>query len=247
MKIWLQKHKYMLLFSILLILSFIGFMNFKKIIDRTVKQRTMPIEYLVVHWTANTATGADARANAIYLKKKENAGTHYCIDDEEIYQCTEDKNVAYSVGGKYWSGFVPKMWLARKIFNNNSLNFEAVEHAIDRYTKCLIIREGFVIYNRLADRYTRIADVYERSIQAGLHANVPEMEKWQLYEYKTRDNSDKCYMQIPWSEIPEDPFFRSAKIRYQPNCNFRCNGKDTCTGRCGVKEEILDRHRMLVR
>jgi N-acetylmuramoyl-L-alanine amidase CwlA len=124
MKIWLQKHKYMLLFSILLILSFIGFMNFKKIIDRTVKQRTMPIEYLVVHWTANTATGADARANAIYLKKKENAGTHYCIDDEEIYQCTEDKNVAYSVGGKYWSGFVPKMWLARKIFNNNSLNFE---------------------------------------------------------------------------------------------------------------------------
>jgi hypothetical protein len=124
---------------------------------------------------------------------------------------------------------------------------EAVEHAIDRYTKCLIIREGFVIYNRLADRYTRIADVYERSIQAGLHANVPEMEKWQLYEYKTRDNSDKCYMQIPWSEIPEDPFFRSAKIRYQPNCNFRCNGKDTCTGRCGVKEEILDRHRMIVR
>ena len=122
-----------------------------------------------------------------------------------------------------------------------------MERAVDQYTRCLMIKDGIVTYNWQADRYTRIASVYERSIQAGLHANVPEMEKWQLYEYKNRSNSDKCYMQIPWTDIPEDLFFRSAKIRYQPNCDFRCTGKDTCTGRCGVKEEILSRHGLVLR
>ena len=92
--------------------------------DKTVKKRSMPVEFLVVHWTANTHSGADARANAYYLRNKRGAGTHYCIDDEDIIQCTDEQNVAYAVGDRRWRGFDPKSWYKNKIFNNNSINFE---------------------------------------------------------------------------------------------------------------------------
>jgi len=120
---WLKKYRIAVLF-VVLILPFALSVSFYKIMDKTVKKRRDRIEFLVVHYTANNNPGADARMNAIYLRNKEGAGTHYCIDDEEIVQCTDEKNVAYAVGDKKWWGFVPKPWLMNKIRNNNSLSFE---------------------------------------------------------------------------------------------------------------------------
>ena len=97
--------------------------------DRTVKKRRLPIEYLVVHYTANLNAGADAEANAYYLRNKERAGTHYCIDDHETVQCTDEGNVAYAVGDRKWFKFIPKPWFinakgGRKVLNHNSLSYE---------------------------------------------------------------------------------------------------------------------------
>lgn len=108
--------------------------SFVQVLDKTVKKRNRNIEYIVVHYTANLNSGADARANAVYLRNKRQAGTHYCIDDSTdpndftkgtgIVQCTEEHNVAYAVGDRKWAGFVPKFWLKNKITNNNSLSYE---------------------------------------------------------------------------------------------------------------------------
>lgn len=103
--------------------------NFVKILDKTKIKRNRPIEYIIVHYTANPYPTGSARQNAYYLKQKRNAGTHYCIDDEEIIQCTEEHNVAYAIGDRFWRGFNPKFWLMdsrgnRKVLNNNSLNYE---------------------------------------------------------------------------------------------------------------------------
>lgn len=122
LKRWILTHNK--LFLLIALLPFIAAVSFVKILDRTVKHRNRPIEFLIVHYTANLNPGADARANAYYLRKKERAGTHYCIDDEEIVQCTEEHNVAYAVGDRKWLGFIPKPWLENKIKNNNSLSFE---------------------------------------------------------------------------------------------------------------------------
>lgn len=116
--------KYKGIFIFLLITPFILGVSFVKILDKTVKKRNRPIEYIVVHYTANLNAGATAKMNAIYLRNKERAGTHYCIDDVEIIQCTEENNVAYAVGDNKWLGFVPKFWLKDKIKNNNSLSYE---------------------------------------------------------------------------------------------------------------------------
>lgn len=106
---------------------------FVQILDRTKIRRKKPIEYIIVHYTANNSSGADATMNAIYLQRKRAAGTHYCIDDEYdgegIIQCTKEENVAYAIGDRYWSGFKPKPWLinsngSRKVLNNNSLSYE---------------------------------------------------------------------------------------------------------------------------
>lgn len=124
MKNWIKKNKMYIILFLMIVIPVTLAVSFKKILDKTVKPRSMKIEYLIVHWTANTHPGAGASANAYYLRNKKAAGTHYCIDDEDIYKCTEDENVAYAVGGPLWRGFKPKFWLSGKILNNNSISFE---------------------------------------------------------------------------------------------------------------------------
>lgn len=123
---WVKAHRLVILFVLLAIPAafYASFMVNKRVIDKTVRVRTMPIEYLIVHWTANTAPGADATANAWYLQRTHRAGTHLCIDDVEVVECTEEQNVAYAVGDRRWRGFTPKPWLDGKVFNNNSMSFE---------------------------------------------------------------------------------------------------------------------------
>jgi len=126
-RLWLRKHKMLLIASALVSVAMIGYVSFmvdRKVTDRMVEKRTMPIEYLVVHYTANLSDGADAYANARYLQRTRRAGTHYCIDDIEVIECTEEQNVAYAVGDRRWRGWTPKPWLDGRVFNNNSMSFE---------------------------------------------------------------------------------------------------------------------------
>lgn len=97
--------------------------SFRQVWDKTDRKRD-EIEYIVIHYTANLDEGADAYANARYLQREERAGTHYCIDDKEIVQCTPEDKIAYAVGDKHWLGFIPKPWLKNKVKNKNSLNYE---------------------------------------------------------------------------------------------------------------------------
>lgn len=110
------------LFTVLI--TFLLGVSFRQIIDKHTRKRKKPVEYIVVHYTANLKKGADAVANAKYLQKTERAGCHYAIDDKEIVQCVPENEVAYAVGDKKWFGFIPKPWYKNKIYNENSLSFE---------------------------------------------------------------------------------------------------------------------------
>lgn len=119
----IRKNPYLMIL-IFVILSLMMGMSFRKILDTDTRMRKKKIEYLVVHYTANARAGADAEANARYLQKKKEAGAHYIIDDVEVIQSVPENQVAYSVGGRKWLGFIPKPWLDGKIKNENSLSFE---------------------------------------------------------------------------------------------------------------------------
>lgn len=126
LKLYLLSHKMMV---ILPALALLGSVCFVQVLDRTKIKRKKPIEYIIIHYTANLNPRATAMLNAKYLQKKHRAGTHYCVDDNEVIQCTKEDMVAYAIGDKTWKGFSPKTWLlhpdgSRKVLNHNSLSFE---------------------------------------------------------------------------------------------------------------------------
>jgi hypothetical protein len=110
-------------------------------------------------------------------------------------------------------------------------NLETVRGAIENHIACLDIVEEEVIYNKNSKSYTKEFQLVERSAQNYLHNKIPNMKEWELYEYKTRKNSNSCNMKIDWKNIPLD----ESPIEWfglQPNCDFREQGNEYCTFSC---------------
>lgn len=57
------------------------------------------IKYIVIHYTANN--GDTALANTNYFKSYRGASAHYFVDENNIYQSIEDKNIAWHCGGNH--------------------------------------------------------------------------------------------------------------------------------------------------
>lgn len=184
--------KYRMYFILAMIMLLVGGVSFTRIMDRMVKHRRMPVEFLVVHWTANTSSGADARANAYYLRNKRNAGTHYCIDDKEIVQCTDEQNIAYAVGDPKWFRFVPKPWYAGKIYNNNSISFEMCLGG-DRNDSIVMDWTAQLIGKRLVTYGLDMSRVVRHHDVSGKHC--PKF----------------CYRESEWNQVKEDSSFTEFK------------------------------------
>lgn len=61
--------------------------------------RTQPIEYIVVHYTANT--GDTAQNNLDYFARtKTGTSAHYFVDENEVCQSVQDTDVAWHCGSK---------------------------------------------------------------------------------------------------------------------------------------------------
>lgn len=66
------------------------------------------LKAIIIHWTANTNRGANARANRNYFNSKHYdangnviyASAHYIVDSTAIVQCLPDNEVGYHVGAK---------------------------------------------------------------------------------------------------------------------------------------------------
>ncbi len=135
--------------------------------------------------------------------------------------------------------------LAKKCVSQDPIRFrdiKTLENALERYIDCLKYNEqtGSVEFNKNARKYAK-GFLTERSIQFALHTSVSDMEKWQLYPMIIRSNSKKCYLGIPWEEIPKDPDF-CEDAPYDFHCNFRGEGKDSCRTGCRVSEDILRKY-----
>lgn len=71
-------------------------------VNRTVKA-SREIKYIVVHYTGNK--GDSAYNNTKYYKTvRRGASAHYFVDENEVWQCVEDKDVAWHCGtsGRYY-------------------------------------------------------------------------------------------------------------------------------------------------
>jgi|AntAceMinimDraft_18_1070375.scaffolds.fasta_scaffold117436_2 hypothetical protein len=122
-----------------------------------------------------------------------------------------------------------------------------VDKAIENYSPCLENKNGQIIYNKKARSYSYGSiSSFEREVQAWLHLSVLNMEKWQLYPFKTPLNSKRCYMNIPWKDIPRDNHEDDLPEKYKKGqnykCDFRCKGEDSCKLGCGISEKVLRKY-----
>ncbi len=114
-----------------------------------------------------------------------------------------------------------------------------VETVVDTLASCLVIEGNRVRYDRNSKKYSRFT-MFERSIQEALHGSIKNMNELELYPYKVRSNSEKCYIGIPWKEIPDYDHDKEEN-----RCDFRTKGEDSCCAGCGVKEDILKKYNLI--
>jgi hypothetical protein len=137
--------------------------------------------------------------------------------------------------------------LANVLMNLDPRRFRderTVETAITDYTACLKFDGGIVEFNKNAKRYAKF-DIMERDVQAALHNSIDNMGQWALYPFKTRKNSDKCYLGILWNEIPRDEDEKRYNMNYPQGCDFRGEGENSCRAGCGVDEIVLKKYKLI--
>lgn len=79
------------------------------------------IEYIVIHYTANKTD--TAYNNTKYFKDIYRAASaHYFVDDDNIYQCVEDKDISWNCGDHLKAGSGGKYY--NKCTNRNSIGIE---------------------------------------------------------------------------------------------------------------------------
>lgn len=97
-------------------------MEIKKLlttINRT-KTDNRQIKYIVIHYTGNA--NDTALNNCKYFETMDRgASAHYFVDENEVYQCVEDEDVAWAVGRDYSNG---KAAYWNKVTNYNSISIE---------------------------------------------------------------------------------------------------------------------------
>lgn len=66
--------------------------NYTRLKDRQIK-------FIIIHYTANN--GDTAKANCKYfLRENRQASAHYFVDENSIWQCVRDEDVAWHIGAK---------------------------------------------------------------------------------------------------------------------------------------------------
>lgn len=85
------------------------------------------IEYIVLHYTANSGTNATAKGNANYFANpKYEASAHFVVDSgDTIYQCVPENHAAWAIGG-YKYPYTIGATFYNICTNYNSLSIEMV-------------------------------------------------------------------------------------------------------------------------
>ena len=111
------------------------------------------IRFIIIHYTANNGDTAKGNCN-YFLKRYRGASAHYFVDENSIWQCVEDKDVAWHIGArKYYTD-------AR---NENSIGVELCSRKDDSgvyYFKDEVVKNAQELVRYLAKKY----DVTENRI-----------------------------------------------------------------------------------
>ena len=143
------------------------------------------IEYLVVHYVGAVST---ARNNASYFKKTyRGASAHYFVDDNEVVQVVEDKDIAWHCGNDvYYCGARNSNSLSIEMccyrMKNGKLNITAATEA--KVVK--LVKEKMKEYNISIDKVVRHYDITRKNCPAPF---VSDTERWNNFKKKLQEQS----------------------------------------------------------
>ena len=151
--------------------------------------RTQPIEYIVVHYTANT--GDTAQNNLDYFARtKTGTSAHYFVDENEICQSVQDTDVAWHCGSKN-----PRHPYCR---NANSIGVEmcnsvgSVPEAV-RARTAAFVRQKMKEYGIDSSHVLRHYDVTGKRCPAPW---VDNPEEWMEFKKMLEEDDDMSYEQF---------------------------------------------------
>lgn len=148
-------------------------------VNRTIKP-SREIKYIVVHYTGNK--GDSAYNNTKYYKTvRRGASAHYFVDENEVWQCVEDKDVAWHCGtnGKYYhSDCRNANSIGVEMCNSVSKN-EAVERNTAELVRYLVKK-----YKLNSDRILRHYDVTHKQCPLTM---IDESE-WQKFKDNLKED-----------------------------------------------------------
>lgn len=153
------------------------------------KGRTQPIEYIVVHYTANT--GDTAQNNLDYFARtKTGTSAHYFVDENEVCQSVQDTDVAWHCGSKN-----PRHPYCR---NANSIGVEmcnsvgGVPEAV-RDRTAAFVRQKMKEYGLDVNHVLRHYDVTGKRCPAPW---VDNPAKWMEFKKMLEEDDDMSYEQF---------------------------------------------------
>lgn len=153
------------------------------------KGRTQPVEYIVVHYTANT--GDTAQNNLDYFARtKTGTSAHYFVDENEVCQSVQDTDVAWHCGSKN-----PRHPYCR---NANSIGIEMCDSLnrvpeATRARTAAFVRELMVKYGIDSSHVLRHYDVTGKRCPAPWVDNPAD---WMEFKSMLEDDDDMSYEQF---------------------------------------------------
>ena len=153
------------------------------------KGRTQPIEYIVVHYTANS--GDTAQNNLDYFSRaKTGTSAHYFVDENEVCQSVQDTDVAWHCGSNN-----PRHPYCR---NANSIGVEmcnsvgGVPEAV-RDRTAAFVRQKMKEYGIDSSHVLRHYDVTGKKCPAPW---VDNPEEWMEFKKMLEEDDDMSYEQF---------------------------------------------------
>ena len=193
------------------------------------------IEYLVMHYVGAVST---ARNNASYFKNTyRGASAHYFVDDNEVVQVVEDKDIAWHCGNDvYYSGARNSNSLSIEMccykMSNGNLNITADTEA----RAVELAKELIKKYNIPIENVVRHYDVTRKNCPAPF---VTDEERWNNFKKKLQEQST-----TEETTVDTDSDYEKRVKNWQDTMNLDYNSGLTIDGSFGpaCKKEALEHY-----
>lgn len=191
--------------------------------------------YIVVHDTANTSNGANAKAHYNYFNGcNRNASAHLFVDDNNIIQTVEFTDIAWHCGdGRGKNGITNQNSIGIEICVNSDGSYDrSVQNAIElvKYLMC----EFGIPYDRVVRHY----DASKKNCPQSMSANG--WEKWNCFKRQLLEQSIEEPTQVKVTEGIAYCTVKSLNVRDGVSTNNPIQGELNLNEKVTILEKSGD-------